>query len=261
MRLPFWFRAVVFALFAILLVPYFLLRNGAQREALARTLAGSVIRDLAPVLQTQAVLPGGMVEPADGAYSVNGMRVEYHTYPNRLGVKETFRRFEAAFDRVGYLHRIVPVQGATTLVAIHPETKMLLTVRPGRDPEGNPMLRLAEQNLSELDPSFRAEIEGVPEYPGAKHLMLVSSERGSLSRSLTFTTDDPAAAVARYYARAMRTSGWAPLESPRMLPQPGLEPLFFQKRQAECSVLAIPSAESGETFVMVTMTATDSSAS
>src|SRR5207249_10007398 len=110
--------------------------KGEVRDALASSLFERVVRDYVPMMEQSVALPRRAAEPANGAYTVNGMLVQYQTMPAPVGAAEAVRRFDKAFHQTGYMTRVIPVLGKPTLVAVHPQTKMLLTVRPGRDGGG-----------------------------------------------------------------------------------------------------------------------------
>ncbi len=216
-RLPVWFRAVLVGFFLSVISGLALIKSGGVREALASSLLEHVVRGYVPLFEQTMALPRRLPEPADGAYYLNGMLVEYHTMPAPVGPSETLRRFDGAFRQTGYVTRNLNVLGLTTLVAIHPKTKMLLTVRPGRDGAGRPTVRLSQQNLSKLDPKFHAEIPGFPAFPGAHRGVLVRSASGPRTTSLTFTVDDSAEGAADYFERELTARGWRALDPARRM--------------------------------------------
>jgi hypothetical protein len=253
-RFPFWFRAAVVLLFAVLLVPYLLLRNGGIPEAFARSLVERVTPRIKPVLEAQAALSRvPHSESLRGAYYINGMLVQYQTYRAPATAAEVVERFEAAFRKTGFVTKRMLVQGQPTLVAIHPKTLMMLTVRPGDNHRGMLTVRLSQQNLSQLQTDFRADLPGVPAYPGAVGNTLISSAEGSPSRSLTFVAQSSGATVADYYRREMASRGWARLPGPEA-GGPDLKILFFAKEGADCSIMLMPAGEGGRTLAMISMT-------
>ena len=222
-------------------------------SALARAVGIGLARPSAPVLTAERALSFRSNEPANGAYTLNGMLVRYRTYPVPAGPDEAISRFEGAFRKAGYRTKVLPVVGQRTLVGVHPETKMMLTMRPGQDRQGRPTLRLSEQDLSRLDPSFRAEIPNVPTYPGATRKMLVKWVEGGRSTALTYAITSSAESVARFYLQEMKIRGWERLVPPAQAPFSGTSVVFFQKGEQECSVVVMPDSEAGETVVLITV--------
>jgi hypothetical protein len=140
-----------------------------------------------------------------------------------------------------------------TLVGIHPQTKMMLTARPGRDLRGFPVVRLSQQDLSELREDFQAEIPGVPLYPGASGKMLVASEEGPKSESLMYAAGGTVADIRSYYETEMKLAGWSPISGPPM-PEPGpIAVMFFSRDGDEASVLIGEAPNSSSSLVMVTV--------
>ncbi len=252
---PRWFRIVLIGVFLLLCGAMLLLQNGGVRDALASSLAERMVGRYAPVMRQTVALPRGIPEPPDGSYTVNGMLVEYHTIPVPVGAAETLRRFDEGFRQTGYVTRMIDVMGKPTLAAIHPETKMLLTVRPGFDAAGEPTVRLAQQNLSKLDPKFRAEAPGLPVIPGARNRVLVRWVTGSAATSLTYTISDSPRNAAEYYAKALASRGWGPSGTAGDPPVGNFKMLFFEKDGDECTVVAGPGGGPNETVVMLTLTA------
>ena len=251
--MPFWFRAAAGFLFAVLLIPYVLLRGGSMGSALAKAAGIGLARPSAPVLAAERALSLRSNEPANGAYTLNGMLVRYRTYPVPAGPDEAVSRFEAAFRKAGYRTKEVSLGGQRTLVGVHPETKMMLTMRPGHDRRGRPTVRLSEQDLSRLDASFRAEIPSVPNYPGATRKMLVKWVEGGRSTALAYVITSSAESVARFYLQEMKIRGWERLVPPAQAPFSGTSVVFFQKGEQECSVVVMPDREAGDTVVLVTV--------
>ena len=252
-RFPLWWKVAVGVLFASLLVPYFLLRGGIS-PALARSVFERFQPQITPLLRTQAALPQfARKEPLSGAYYLNGMLVQFQTTRARAGLEEVVAKFEKAFKKTGYLSRRVMVQGQPTLVALHPQTTMLLTVRPSRDATGHAVVRLAQQKLSELNPEFRAEITDVPTYPGAQGAMLVQSADDRQAESLTFSLETTPSTVVDYYRQQMPTLGWK-TPGAELPSAPGVSILEFEKNGAQCSVLVFADPESSGAFVMLTKT-------
>lgn len=249
---PVWFRVAVVLIFSALLVPYFLLRGGDASEArIASVLARA--SDLIPVLRTQAMRSRSIAEPDRGSYRLNGMLVWFQTYPISRGAGNPLGGFERAFEAAGYKYRTFTVQGHPTLVAIHPETKMMLTARFGNLRNGWSTVRLSQQNLSQLDPSFRAEVPGVPAYPDATHKMLIESTEGRKSKSLSYESRSSADWIQRYYEQEMPGRGWARLVPPVDPRQAGLSVLFFEKGGEECSVVVSTDPEGGGSIVLATL--------
>ncbi len=254
-RFPLWFRAAVVALFASLWIPYFLVRGGGGAPpAFARSVFERFDRRIAPVLNTQAAMPRTLRgEPTHGAYYMNGMLVQFQMARAPVSAEEVVKKFEAGFKKTGYLTRRILVQGQPTLVGLHPKTAMMLTVRPGRDATGQTIVRLAQQDLSMLRPDFRAEISGIPTYPGAEGTLLVQAAKGPPSQSLTFSLQTLPSTVADYYRREMANLGWEwqaiPLDGAA-----NLTVLQFRKHGAECSILLISDPHAFGTFVMLTKT-------
>lgn len=252
MRMPRWFRFAVFALAAALLVPFVLLKSSSGREALAyatRSVAGAM-----PILDAHAALSGQVALPGDGSYRINGMPVEYHTYAVREDASSITRKFQAGFEKAGYKHGVVAVQGSPMLVALHPETQMMLTVRLVRDRQGTPGMRLTQQDLSKLDPAYDARIPGMPLYPGSTERMLVSSIEGTPSQSLTFQAPGSAPMVEQFYRTEMQAEGWQRFEPPVRLPDGSPVSLFFERDGLESSLLIVPQEGTTASFVMLTLT-------
>lgn len=254
LKLPRWFRAVLVVVFLALATGVALVSNDGVRQAMANPLLERMVREYLPAMERTASLPRRHPEPPDGAYYLNGMLVEYHTVPAPIGPAETLRRLDAAFHQTGYATRLVPVMGRVTLVAIHPKTKMLLTARPGRDGTGAPTVRLSQQDLSKVDPSFRAEIPELPAFPGARNPVLLTAADGPRSTSLTFVVNDSVDFAADYYSKELGSRGWQQLVPPGSSPLPAMKALFFEKDGDESYFVAGPGPQVGETFVMITLT-------
>src|SRR5207249_1984189 len=152
----------------------------------------TIAQSASPVLNADAMLGRRTAEPAKGSYVLNGMHVKYFTMGSPRGGGKTIIQLENLMARAGYVHRIISIQGVPTLVGIHPETKVMLTARPGRDLKGSPAVRFSQQNLSELREDFPAEIPGVPIYPGASGKTLISSDDSPKSESLMYAADGTA---------------------------------------------------------------------
>jgi len=179
--------------------------------------------------------------------------VQYHTLPAPAGPAETLRRFDEGFHKAGYATRYLTVMGKPTLAAIHPQTKMLLTARPGYD-HGKPVVRLSQQDLSEIDPKFRVDVPGLPVISGARNRVLVRSVTGPATTSLTYTVSDAPEGAAAFYSRELAALGWERLMPPLEPPFGGLKALFFEKGSDECYLVAGPGKRPGEAIVMVTLT-------
>jgi hypothetical protein len=254
-RMPLWFRVAVCTMFAVLLVPFVLLHSGSGRNAMADALARSFGVEMVPMLATQAMLPGAFQFPADGSYSINGMPVEYHTYPVLHETAQSIvGRFQHVFEKSGFQVKLVPTEGSPTLVGIHPDTKMMLTVRPVRDSEGTPGIRLTQQDLSKFDPKFDARIADLPVYPRATQRILISSIEGTHTRSLTYQAPGSAAMVEQFYRDEMHAEGWRRFDPPARLPPGNPVALFFERDGVESSLLIAPQEGSSSTFVMITLT-------
>jgi len=253
--LPRWFRGVLVAVFLVLIGALLLLGHCGVRQAVASALLERMVRnDYLPMVERSMTLPRRRPEPPDGAYSVNGMLVEYHTMPAPVGPAETLRRFDQAFHQSGYVTRVITVMGKTTLAAIHPKTKMLLTVRPGRDASGKPVVRLSQQDLSQISSSFRAELPGLPVMSGARNRVLVRSVTGEKATSLTYTVTDNVDGAIAYYASELAARGWHRLMPPVDPPFGKFKALFFEKDGDECYLVAGQGENAAETIVMVTLT-------
>jgi hypothetical protein len=254
LKLPGWFRVVLVVVFLALTTGVVLVSNDGVRQAMATPLLERMVREYLPAMEQSLALPRRRPEPADGAYYMNGMLVEYHTIPAPVGAAETMRRLDAAFHKTGYATRLLPVRGRATLVAIHPKTKMLLTARPGRDGAGAPTVRLSQQDLSKLNSSFRAEIPELPAFPGARNPVLLTSADGPRSASLTFVVNDSADGAADYYTKELAARGWHHLVPPGGSPLSAVKALFFERNGDESYFVAGPGPQVGETLVMITLT-------
>jgi len=251
MNLPRWFRAVLGLFFLAVVGTLLMLRNGGVREALASSILDRVIRDYVPIMEQTVALPRRNPEPPDGAYYLNGMLVQYHTMPAPVGPAETLRRLDVAFHQTGYMTRMLTVMHRPTLVAIHPQTRMLLTARPGRDGAGRSTVRLSQQDLSKLNGKFNAEIPGLPVLPGARNRILIRSAEGPQVTSMLFTVDDSPDSAASYYLNELASLGWNRMVPPGQSPLDNMKAMFFEKGRDECYVVAGPGARVGESFVMV----------
>jgi hypothetical protein len=254
LKLPRWFRAALVAVFLALVTGVLVVSNGGVRQAVASSLLERVVRNYVPAMEQTMSLPRRRPEPPTGAYYLNGMLVQYHTMPAPVGSAEALRRLDEAFHKTGYVTRTINVLGQPTLVAIHPQTKMLLSARPGRDGAGQPTVRLSQQDLSELDPAFQPEIPGLPLFPGARNRVLVRSASGPSATSLTFTINDSPEGAAGYYERELAARGWHRLVPPGASPFGDLKALFFERGGEESYFVAGPGAQPGETTVMITLT-------
>jgi len=252
-KFPGWFRLVLVGVFSMLVAVMMLLQRGGVREALASSLADRLVGQFAPVMEQTMALPRARPEPPDGVYTVNGMLVQYHTLPAPAGPAETLRRFDEGFHKAGYATRYLTVMGKPTLAAIHPQTKMLLTARPGYD-HGKPIVRLSQQDLSEIDPKFRVDVPGLPVISGARNRVLVRSVTGPATTSLTYTVSDAPEGAAAFYSRELAALGWERLMPPLEPPFGGLKALFFEKGSDECYLVTGPGKRPGEAIVMVTLT-------
>jgi hypothetical protein len=249
-RLPRWFRVAVGSLAAALLIPWWLLRSEGLGHALGRSAVDRWVEQAAPWIGPPRAL-GLPREAPKGRYFVNGMLVQYATYAAPRGAATMMARFRKGFERAGYEQRELAVGGRRTLVAIHPVTKVMLTVRPERDRTGREMLRLTQQNLGELDRGYRPELPGIPVVPGARGSVLVSATREPRNGTLTYAIDGSPQAAARFYLEEMRRRGWESLEAPAGLAGNGL--LFFRRGGKECSVMTIPRPSGTGSVVFITL--------
>jgi hypothetical protein len=250
--LPLWFHVVFAGAFGVLVLGFLVVRSGAI-DARAQSIFDSMAGAVSPVLNAGAMLGRHDTESAEGSYVLNGMHVRYVTYGAPRGGGRTIIELEQLMARAGYVHRILPIQGAPTLVGIHPETKVMLTARPGRDLAGNPAVRLSQQNLSELREDFDAQIPGVPVYPGATGKMLISSDHGPKSESLMYAALGAVADIRSYYVAEMRAAGWTALGAPSLSGRIDAGVTFFKKGGEEASVLLTEIPETAGTLVMVTV--------
>ncbi len=254
MKLPRWFQAVMVGVFLVLIGAIAVVRQGGVREAMASALVERVIKSYLPTMEQSLAMPRPVPEPPDGAYYLNGMLVEYHTLPAPIGIEAALQRFDMAFHQSGYATRMLRVLGQRTLVAIHPKTKMLLTVRPGVTAKGMATVRLSQQDLNQVNPAFRPELPDLPTIPGAKNLVMVRSAEGPQTSSLTLTVPDTRAAAIEYYKRELTARGWTTLVPPAQPPFGGLETTFFERGKDECYLLTGPGATPNEAIVMVMIT-------
>lgn len=253
-RMPLWFRATVIALFVGVFGVYFFVRDALFGNAMARSLIDRVVNEQRPALNLQAILAKQRQEPEGGAYRINGVRVAFRNLPAPMGAREALTGFQRMFQRAGYTYRLVQIRGELTLVAVHPKSGMMILVRPGRDRAGRPTMRISEHNLADADSHYTPEIPGVPMLPDAHHQMLVQSLEGPPSESMMYAVGVTPEWASEFYARELGGSGWIRLTPPVTAPASLLTALFFQKGDRECSVLAMPSPETRETLVLVTMT-------
>ena len=251
--MPRWFRVFVIGLAAALLVPFFVVRSGLDRGAVAATLS-SVAGAFEPIVHAQLALPEQFTLAADGSYVINGMPVEYHTYAAPERPEQIIRKFQEGFGEAGYEHVTVDSMGSPMLVAVHPDTKMMLTVRFVHDQAGTLGMRLTQQDLSKFDPEFRAKIPGLPVYPGATQQTAISSRQGPPAQSLSFLASGSVTMVEQFYRGEMRAAGWRILEAPVRMPEGAPRPLFFERGKLESSVLIMPRDSASGAFVMVTLT-------
>jgi hypothetical protein len=250
--LPLWLHFVTAGVVGALFLVFLILRSGGV-EARAQSFFEAIAQSASPVLNADAMLGRRTSQPAKGSYTLNGMHVKYFTMGAPEGGGKTIIELENLMARAGYIHRIISIQGVPTLVGIHPETKMLLTAKPGRDLRGSPAVRFSQQDLSELREDFPAEIPGVPIYPGASGRMLISSEDGAKSESLMYAAGGTAEDIRRYYLTEMGLSGWSPIAAP---PAPAGIPtsvMFFSKAGQEASVVLAEIPQSAASMVLVTV--------
>ena len=250
--LPSWVHFVTAGVIGTLFLGFLIVRSGGV-EARAQSFFETIAQSASPVLNADTMLGRRTTLPAQGSYTLNGMHVKYFTMGAPEGGGKTIIELENLMARAGYIHRIISIQGVPTLVGIHPETKMLLTAKPGRDLRGSPAVRFSQQDLSELREDFPAEIPGVPIYPGASGRMLISSEDGAKSESLMYAAGGTAEDIRRYYLTEMGLSGWSPIAAP---PAPAGIPtsvMFFSKAGQEASVVLAEIPQSAASMVLVTV--------
>jgi hypothetical protein len=251
-RFPVWFRAAVAALFTAVFLVYFVVKDGLAGSAFARGLVNPGMREMAPLLDAQSLLAkAGRGAPKGGAYSMNGMRVAFDTLPAPLGARETLMRFAAAYQKAGFKYKVVDVRGETTLVGVHPKTKVMVTAKPGLTENGKSVVRITQQNLGELDPHFQAELPGVPKMPGARGGMLIRTLEGPPTQSLMYAAETSAESVREYYAQELATTGWQPVDAPMQPPADLMTLQFFTKGDKECSVIAMPSPDINGVLVLI----------
>ena len=250
--LPLWLRVVTAGVMGTLFLGFLIVRSGGI-EARAQSFFETIAQSASPVLNADTMLGRRTTEPAKGSYVLNGMRVKYFTMGAPEGGGKTIIELENLMARAGYIHRIIPIQGVPTLVGIHPETKMMLTARPGRDLRGSPAIRFSQQNLSELREDFQAEIPGVPIYPGASGKTLISSQDGPRSESLMYAAGGTAEDIRRYYLAEMGLSGWSPIVAPPAPPGLPASVMFFSKGGQEASVVLAEIPQSAASMVLVTV--------
>lgn len=251
-RMPLWFRAAVAGLFVVLLVPYVLVHGGGPGAAFARSAVGGFARRPRAASPDLALLAAAR-RPDDGSYLLNGMPVRFHTVAVPASAADAIARFERAFREAGYVTHRTTAGGSAMLVGLHPKTSMMLSVRASVDRAGRTAVRLAEQDLSKLDPNFRAEIPGMPVYPGATRKILVEPLRGAGARSLTYTASGSPDSAARFYLAEMRARGWDRVVAPASPPIGDFATLFFRRDGEECSIVIMPSTESGGAIVLATV--------
>jgi hypothetical protein len=247
--LPLWFRAVAVVLFSGLFIAYFAVRNGVGLEAST----GPWPQALAPVVNAQAVGSRSVSAAPNGEYRLNGMRVRYRTYVTDGTAQETLSRFERSFARAGYHHRLFTVGDERVLVAVHPKTEWMLTVRFDRDAEGRPAVRLSEQDLSQLRPPRAASLGGVPIPPEGRDRVLITPVSASFPVILTYRLAGSRAWVESLQSRRMTEAGWQSLESPVEVARGGMSTLFFRRRGAEATIVVMPGIGANEALVMITV--------
>lgn len=250
--LPSWVHVVTAGVIGVLFLGFLIVRSGGV-EARAQSFFDLIARSAAPILNADSMLGRRTAEPAQGSYVLNGMHVKYFTMGAPQGGGRTIIELENLMARAGYIHRIIPVQGVPTLVGIHPETRVLLTARPGRDRRGSPAVRFSQQNLSELREDFPAEIPGVPVYPGASGKMLISSDGGARSESLMYAAGGTAEDIRRYYLAEMQLAGWSPIVAPAAPSGLAAGVMFFSRGGEEASVLLAELPQTSAAMVLVTV--------
>jgi hypothetical protein len=252
--LPFWFRAGVAAGFGTLFAAYALLQDPARLRLVASPLAGIAEEQLAPLLGMPSGFPPFDPEPPSGAYRVNGMLVEYASFPLGEPPAEVLSRFALGFEKAGYEHKTTLLRGFPALVGFHPESKMLLMVRIEEGPQGSRRVRLSQQNLSQWRRGGDNEIPGLPTYPGATGKVLVEHFGERDVTTLTYVVDGTPEAVSRFYVDVLRRAGWIE-DRPSPSPWIAEAPVHFLRGpEGECSVVATPSPGSGTSaLLMVTL--------
>jgi hypothetical protein len=181
------------------------------------------------------------------------MRVKFRTFPAPLGAGETFGRFQRGLAKAGYVTRTVAIDGRPILLGIHPDTRVMLSVRFATDRRGRSTVRVAQENLAELDPAFRAELPGVPVHPDATGRVLLEPLAGDGARSLTYSTGAAASSVRRFYLAEMERAGWSFVASPFEADPGSLSVLFFTRDDSECSIVLAPAAGASGTVVLVNL--------
>jgi hypothetical protein len=252
--LPLWLHFVTAGAMGALFLAFLILRIDGM-EARAQSFFEAIAQSASPVLNADAMLGRRTTAPAKGSYVLNGMHVKYFTMGAPQGGGKAIIQLENLMARAGYIHRIISIQGVPTLVGIHPETKVMLTARPGRDLKGSPAVRFSQQDLSELREDFPAEIPGVPIYPGASGKTLISSDDGPKSESLMYAAGGTAEDIRRYYLAEMRLSGWSSIAAPPAPPGLAAGVMFFSRAGQEASVLLAEIPQSAGSLVLVTVAA------
>ena len=250
--MPRWFRAVVAAGFALLFVGYALLGRERPSSAAAVRTGDALVDDAERGLGIEANPAMRPKLSGRGQFRVNGMLVRFNTY----GVADPaakLREFESALRKVGYRTRRKTIGGEDTVVAIHPRTKVMLAVAATSLRNRLPAIRLTQRNLSELKRGFQAMLPGIPEFPGARARILISSVEGPHTETLSYGTDDSRDWVTDFYLREMSARGWEHLVPPADLTSK-FATLFFAKEDEECSILILPEPRGRGNAVLVTRT-------
>lgn len=259
-RKPWWFRLALVGLATVLLVPFFLLKRSGGVGGLAYALARFVPEAARPIVELDPLAHARIELPASGSYTINGMPVVYRTYPIRESAASIERKFRDGFDAAGYASEVVATSTGPLLVAVHPETHVMLTVRLVRDREGKPGMRLTQQDLSKLDPTYDARIPEIPTYPGAEEKVLLAADEGRDTRSLSYSAPGSPAMVEQFYRERMTAEGWTALEPPARLPPGSPLTLFYDRDGYEAGVVVLPREESSGSLVVLTLTAPEEDA-
>jgi hypothetical protein len=249
---PRWFRFLLAGSFGGLLLFALVLRDGTI-GATARGVFEHLVAPAAPLLNAHAMIGQSQGLPGKGAYRLNGMRVRFDTFGARQGAGRLLIEIERMMDTAGYVHRIIPVQGLPMAVGVHPDTNVMLTAMPGRDVRGNPVVRLTQQNLKDLQNDFVPELPDVPQYPGAREQTLIESLEGEPSTSLSYSAGGTPADIRTFYAEQMRQLGWRAIEAPLGPDGDRLEMIFFEKGANECSIVIARIPESADSYVLATV--------
>ena len=247
--MPLWFRATFAAMFALLLAGF--LVNRSAGVAFGRRPAVDTSATPESLLGRTAIPPGKLL-PLRGGYRMNGMRVQFNTFPTP-DPDGQMTEIESALKKTGYLVRRGKVQGEETVFGVHPDTKVFVSVTKTTVQNAIPALRLTQQNAGELKADFVAELPGIPEPSDATVKTLVSSLEGDGADTLSFTSASSVDWLGTFYARTMAERGWQQLVPPMGASGARLATLFFAKDGEECSILMMPQPRGPGTGVWITL--------